>query len=79
MVPTMLTAYFVVLLVGILVVSGSLAWYWGVALATGVIALERFLIRQSHITDGDDELDRQHDAHLPPEVRPEPDEVRDVR
>jgi len=70
MVPTVLTAYFVVLLAGILVVAGAVPWYWGVGIALGVILLERFLIRQSHITDGDDELDKQHDAHLPPELRP---------
>lgn len=70
MVPTVLTAYFVVLLAGILVVAGAVTWYWGVALALGVILLERFFLRASHITDGDDELDKQHDAHLPPELQP---------
>ena len=79
MVPMVLSAYFVALIVGILVVTGTLTWYWGVMLAFGVLAFERFLLRQSHITDGDDNMDVQHDAHLPADQQVPPDVAQDLR
>lgn len=79
MVPMVLSAYFVALIAGILVVAGTIPWYWGAALAVAVLALGRFLLRQSHITDGDDQMDVQHDAHLPPADRAPPDVAQDLR
>lgn len=80
MVPMVLSAYFVALIVGILVVAGTLSWYWGVMIAVGVLAFGRFLLRQSHSTDGDDDMDVQHDAHLPPDQhRSPPDVAQDLR
>lgn len=64
MVPTVLFGYFVLLLAVMLVATGALAWYWGLAIVVGFIALERIFFRNSHSNDGDDELDKQHDEHL---------------
>lgn len=64
MVPTVLLGYFVLLLAVLLVATGAVAWYWGLALVVGFIALERILFRNSHSDEGDDELDKQHDEHL---------------
>jgi hypothetical protein len=77
MVPTVLFGYFVLLLAVMLVVTGAVAWYWGVAMVAAFVALERIFFRNSHVTDGDDELDKQHDAHLPghdPYVPPQRDD-----
>lgn len=64
MVPTVLFGYFVLLLSVMLVVTGAISWYWGVGIVVGFVLLERFLFRESHALDGDDELDKEHDAHL---------------
>jgi hypothetical protein len=64
MVPTVLFGYFVLLLAVMLVATGAVAWYWGVAIVVAFVALERIFFRNSHSNDGDDELDKQHDAHL---------------
>lgn len=64
MVPTVLFGYFVLLLAVMLVATGAVAWYWGLGIVVGFVALERILFRNSHSNDGDDELDKQHDAHL---------------
>jgi hypothetical protein len=48
-----------------LVVTGAVSWYWGAAIVVGFVLLERIFFRESHSTDGDDEIDKEHDAHLP--------------
>jgi hypothetical protein len=65
MVPTVLFGYFVLLLAVMLVVTGAVAWYWGVAIVAAFVALERVFFRESHSNDGDDQLDVLHDSHLP--------------
>jgi hypothetical protein len=70
MVPTVLLGYFVLLFAVLGVVTGTVAWYWGVAMVVGFIALERIFFSKSKSSEGDEALDKQHDAHLPPDQRP---------
>lgn len=62
MVPTVLFGYFVLLLAVMLVVTGAVAWYWGVAIVAGFVFVERVFFREAHATDGDDDYDLKHDG-----------------